>query len=229
MADSTASQQPATDEARIVRLVAVGLPAATVASAIVVAFVIGPATSILVLAAGTLLGVISLFWGSIRILSGDAPLDPELESLDTDAGGNPLANRRKMLLRALKDVETERNLGKIAPDDYELIIATYRAELKVVLRRIDETLAPHRAQAEELAREHLLQAGVATPIAEEPPVAKTAKKKSGKPTTTAPAVDTRLPCPSCGASNEPDAKFCKECAASLVKHTVTEKVEDAEA
>ena len=222
MADST--QLPATDEARIVRLVAIGLPAATVISAIVVAFAIGPATSILVLAAGTLLGVISLFWGSIRILSGDAPLDPELESLDTDAGGNPLTNRRKMLLRALKDVETERNLGKIAPDDYEQIIATYRADLKVVLRRIDETLAPHRAQAEELAREHLLQAGVTTPIAKEAPVAKS-KKKSEK----AAPIDTRLPCPSCGASNEPDAKFCKECAASLVKPTVTEKVEDAEA
>ena len=218
------------DEARIARLVAIGLPVATVATALVVGFMIGPATAILVLAAGVLLGVISIFWASIRILSGDAQLDPELESLDVDAGGDPLVNRRKMLLRALKDVETERGLGKIAPEDYEQIVATYRGQLKVVLRHIDEALAPHRAQAEELAREHLLQAGVATPMTAEAPSAEPSKAKKKKAATaTTAAEDPRLACPSCGASNEKDAKFCKECAASLHKAGVTEKVEDANA
>ena len=76
------------------------------------------------LAAGLLLGVIALLWGSLRILSGDAALSPELEALDMAAQGvDALASRKKMLLRALKDLETERSLGKLEDEDFEQISA----------------------------------------------------------------------------------------------------------
>lgn len=190
------------DEAKLARLVATGLPVATVVGAIAVGLVTGPATGILVLAAGVLLGVIALFWGSIRVLSGDAPLDPELEALENNAGEDPLGSRRTMLLRALKDLETERGLGKIATEDYEQVTATYRAELKTVLRKIDESLAPHREKAEELVRAHLGQQ-VELPVRAEAPA------KEPEP------VDERVACPKCAVLNEKDAKFCKECATAL--------------
>ncbi|MBX3229725.1 MAG: zinc ribbon domain-containing protein [Labilithrix sp.] len=202
------------DEAKIAKVVSLGLPAVTVVSAGIVGVMMGPATSILVLAAGLLLGVIAILWSSIRVLSGDAPLPPELEELDMHAHADALTSRKTMLLRALKDIENERALGKIEADDYEPIAAQYRSDLKAVMTKIDQALAPNRALAEEAAREHLLKAGVGGEPAPEPaPVAKK-KAKDEEP--------ARVECPSCNAKNEPDAKFCKECATKLEKVETTD-------
>lgn len=212
------------DEQRIARAVAIGLPLVTLAAASIVGVVVGPATSILVLAAGLLLGVIALLWSSLRVLSGDAELSPELEALDMAAQGvDALASRKTMLLRALKDLENERAIGKLEDDDFEQLSSTYRAELKTVLRRIDDSLAPHRAKAEDAAREHLVRAGiVATGYRGALPGA-TAEQAAGHDAEARPAAKgaaakgaaVRVACPKCGESNEPDAKFCKECATRL--------------
>lgn len=193
------------DEARIARGVAIGLPIVTVIAALAVGFMMGPATSILVAAAGLLLGVIAILWGSIRILSGDAPLPPDLEELDMRAQGNdPLVSRKKMLLRALKDLDNERAIGKLEAEDYEPIAQQYRAELKTVLTKIDESLAPTRALAEEAAKKYLAKAKLET-------------KGDAEDESSPDVADEpdRVTCPKCEAKNEPDAKFCKECATKL--------------
>lgn len=198
---ATEADQAALDEQRLGRSVAIGLPLVTVVGGAITAVVAGPATGVLVLAAGLLLGVIALGWASLRILSGDVALSPELMALDSASrGADSLTSRKNMLLRALKDLENERAIGKIEPEDYEQITQTYRSELKTLLKRIDETLAPHRAKAEELVEAHFRKVGLAgeptvTPVREAPP--------------------TRMTCPSCGDSNEAGAKFCKECATKL--------------
>lgn len=203
MSDSAASAS--NDELRVARAVSYGLPLVTIVTAAALGIVIGPATSILALAAGLLLGVIAILWASLRILSGDAPLTPELEALEMATHGvDALATRKKMLLRALKDLEAERRIGKIDDDDFDQLASVYRAELKSVYKRIDDSLAPHRAKAEALAKEHLAKAGVASAAAP--------KDEESSPE---PVVDRRVKCPECKASNEPDAKFCKECAAKL--------------
>jgi hypothetical protein len=208
MPEATASSSAQVDEQRIAKLVKLGLPAVTLASAAVVGVMYGVATSLLVIAAGLLLGVIALIWGSLRILSGDAPLAPELEELDLAARGeDALSARKTMLLRALKDLENERGIGKIEDEDYEQIAAVYRNELKGVMKKIDESLAPHRERAEELARSHLARAGLMNGSAEPEK-----KGSSEPPRQEAPA---RVLCSKCSASNEPDAKFCKECATPL--------------
>jgi hypothetical protein len=191
-------------EQRIARSAAIALPFVTMVAALVVGVALGPAMAILVVAAGLLLGVIALFWNSLRILSGDAAVSPELEALDLATRGvDGLAARKKMLLRALKDLDNERGLGKLEDEDYAPIAETYRAELKAVLRSIDESLAPHREKAETLAREHLEKAGLG----------ETEKESiEREPEQEAPS---RRECPQCKASNELDAKFCKECATKL--------------
>jgi len=241
MGDAKASRESTraqVDEQRLAKGLTIGLPLVTVSIAAVVAVLVGPATSILVVAAGILLGVIALLWGSLRILSGDAPLPPELEALDmASQGTSALATRKKMLLRALKDLENERAIGKIEDEDYEQISSTYRAELKTVLKRIDESLAPHRSKAEEAARAYLVKVGLidvgyrgALPKGDEYGEENAADAR--KTETYAKADDARTParvtCPKCGESNEPDAKFCKECATRLAakKELVAESVDD---
>ncbi len=216
------------DEQRLARGIAIGLPIVTISVAAVVGVLVGPATSILVFAAGILLGVIALLWGSLRILSGDATLPPELEALDMAAQGNSvLASRKKMLLRALKDLENEHAIGKIEDEDYEQLASTYREELKVVLKRIDESLAPHRSKAEEAARAYLVKVGLADAgyRGELAPKEDDVRAEADASEKKKPAAKDRVLCSKCGASNERDAKFCKECATKLVsKADVEEKV-----
>lgn len=221
------------DERRIARAVSIGLPLVTAATAAVVGVIIGPAMAILVLAAGMLLGVISLFWASLRVLSGDAALSPELEALDATAHAvDALSSRKKMLVRALKDLDNERALGKLEDDDYEQLSGTYRGELKEVLMRIDASLEPHRSKAEDAARAYLADAGVS----------KVARASAAaKARVAAPVIDdsvdeddddessdevvqavvraskkaSRVTCSACSTSNEIDASFCKKCGAPL--------------
>ncbi|HVH41900.1 MAG TPA: zinc ribbon domain-containing protein [Labilithrix sp.] len=206
---STSESQVQLDERRLGRNVAIGLPILTITLALIVGVIVGPATSVLVLAAGLLLGVIALLWSSLRILSGDVALAPEIEALDMAAQGvDALSSRKKMLLRALKDLESEHAIGKMEDEDYEQISLTYRAELKTVLKRIDETLAPHRSKAEEVARAHLRKVGL-TDIEPSTENSEVETPVAGE------SEPSRVPCPKCGESNEADAKFCKECATKL--------------
>jgi hypothetical protein len=150
------------DERRLARGFAIGLPVVTLVAGTIVGVLIGTAQAILVLAAGILLGVIALFWASLRVLSGDATLSPELEALDATANAvDVLASRKRMLIRALKDLDNERALGKLEEEDHEQLTQTYRAELKDVMRRVDASLAPHRPKAEDEARAYLVKAGFA--------------------------------------------------------------------
>lgn len=229
------------DERRIARGVAIGLPLTTLSTACVVGVLIGPSMAILVLAAGMLLGVIALFWASLRVLSGDAALSPELEALDATAHAvDALSSRKRMLVRALKDLDNERALGKLEEEDHEQLTGVYRAELKDVLKRIDASLEPHRPKAESAAHAFLVDAGLvdtgyrgATPPAKESapadendeedeesepslPAAKVAKAKVAEPAAAeAPVAPARVACPSCAVSNEPDAAFCKKCGTAL--------------
>jgi hypothetical protein len=203
------------DEHKIARGVAVGLPLVTLSVAAVVGVLLGTATSLLVIAAGLLLGVIALLWGSLRILSGDAELPPELEALDMASQGlDALGSRKKMLLVALKDLENEKGIGKLEADDYDQLSSTYRAELKAVLKKIDESLSPHRAKAEELARAHLVKAGVTSSGYRGDLPGEEKAEHAADSDATGPV---RVECPSCRASNERDAKFCKECATKLTQ------------
>lgn len=200
------------DEHRIGRAVAMGLPFVTVTAALSVGATLGAPLAILILAAGILLGVIALFWASLRVLSGDAALPPALEALDATVNAvDALASRKKMLVRALKDLDNERALGKLEQDDYEQLSHTYRGELKETMARIDASLEPHRPKAEEAVRAYLENAGIGVGSAPETETEATGNGDEEE------AMGPRVACAKCATSNEPDATFCKKCGASLTK------------
>ncbi len=193
------------------RAVAVGLPIATVIAAIAVGWIASMGSALLVVASGALLGTIGLLWASVRTLSGDAPLPQDLEEMaarrhDVDA----LAEQKRRVLRALKDLEGEHALGKIDDADYEDIAMQYRREAKDVMRAMDESVAPALAEAEKLAREYLGRQGLGAG----PGAKKSAQAEDKAEAKTAP---TRVPCGACGTANDDDAAFCKKCGAALNK------------
>lgn len=187
------------------RVFAIGLPVASVGGAFVAGAVSGAATALLILAAGALLGAIALFWASVRTLSGDSPLPRDLAMLGAERHGKgALVEEKRRVLRALKDLENEHELGKIDEADYRSLVATYREQAKAVMRKLDVAVAPFREQAERIASEHLMKHGVAS---------------AGEHTEEASAPIARIACRACQASNEADAAFCKQCGAAMRKES----------
>jgi hypothetical protein len=195
-----------------------------VLTALVVGATSGLGPSLLVLAGGMLTAVVLLFWSSLGRLTGESPLSLE-EAVGLGAP-SPEEERKRSILRALKDLEYERSVGKISEEDFAELSARYRAEAKALLKLIDAESAPMRKRAEERLAARLL---------EETDAGKSRKSKKAKAakraeatapaqpasTDVAEAVDPESPagtdCPSCSTANDADAAFCKRCGVALGK------------
>ena len=163
--------EPNDIEKKLAEYARVGLPVLTVVIALIAGFVQGPASAILVLAGGALIGVIAIFWASVRTLLGETPLS----GADAYALAAPRSEeeQKRAVLRALKDLEFERSVGKISEEDYVELVARYRGEAKRLLRRLDEEAQPRRDRVEALVAKRLRREGLAVegaaPIATEAP------------------------------------------------------------
>jgi hypothetical protein len=113
----------------------------------------GLGLGLLTIAGGVLCGSIWLIWSSLQGLSGDAPLTLE-EAISMGAPSSE-EEQKRAVLRALKDLEYERAVGKINEADYANLAEHYRSEAKRLLRAVDETLAPERERAEQILAERL--------------------------------------------------------------------------
>jgi ribosomal protein L40E len=178
-----------------------GLPGATLVGFLVMLLTTSLGPALLVLAAGGLLGAIALLWTSLRSLFGDVPIDEALDEAAAAARGHATsraAERKRVALRALKDLEHEHAVGKIDDADYLALTERYRADAKAALRELDDQVAEFRPRAEALVEARLSRSA----------------RKSAK---TEPEKAPRVACAKCGAKNDPDARFCKKCGANLKK------------
>jgi hypothetical protein len=112
----------------------------------------------LVFAAGVLVLVITLLWSSVQSLTGGSSLDFE-EALGMGAPSK-VEEEKRAVLRALKDLEYERGVGKITPEDYAELSAKYRAEAKRLIQSVDAALEPARREVEQAIEARLKRAGV---------------------------------------------------------------------
>ena len=132
-----------------------------------------------------------------------------------------LTARRDAIYAALKDTEFDRETGKLAEEDYQIVRARYMNEAAQVLRQLDR-LAPEAEAAlnaeieNDVAR--LRPNGVADSLpdgysedlveAVEAEIASLIKHSA--------ATDTHtLACPDCGQPYQPGDVFCAACGASL--------------
>jgi len=135
---------------------AVVLPLATLAGAATAGVVVGIEIALLVIAGGALLGTIALLWGSVQALTGESSITLE-EALSL---GAPSAEeeQKRAVLRALKDLEFERGVGKISEEDYAELSARYRADARRLILAVDEGHAKERAEVERQLAIRLKQA-----------------------------------------------------------------------
>jgi hypothetical protein len=196
---------PGLDEtaSRILRVARRWFPAAGVVLALVLGSMYGVGLGVLVLAATALLLAISAIWASLQVLAGDRSEGIEHALPLTLTGGE--VEQKAYLLRALKDLEFERSLGKISEQDYEDLKRTYRARAKQVLQQLDKQNESARLEAERLADKYLASRGLTRKGNDASDMARDAGAHPD------PAQRDRRTCGACGTDNESDALFCKKC------------------
>ena len=134
------------------------VPGLWLGAVLVAGFVSGIELSFLVAAAGVLTGVITLMWSSVQSLTGGTSLGFE-EALGMGAPSK-VEEQKRAVLRALKDLDFERGVGKISPEDYAELSAKYRAEAKRLMQSLDEALEPARQRVEQQLKQRLERAGI---------------------------------------------------------------------
>ena len=170
------------------------LPVVTVVGAVVAGVAFGVEISLLIVAAGALAGVIALLWASVQALTGESPLT--LDEALTLGAPSAEEEQKRAVLRALKDLEFERGVGKISEDDYAELSARYRSEAKRLMQLIDAGSEAERERVEKALQTRLEKAPAkkaepehdddapsdAEPAAESSPAAKSAPREEEEAT-----------------------------------------------
>jgi hypothetical protein len=119
--------------------------------------IFGLEVALLVAAFAALGLVIAFVWASVQNLTGDSPLT--LEEALTLGQPSVEEEQKRAVLRALKDLEYERSVGKISDHDYAELSARYREEAKRLMQAVDASLTPARERAEKLLAERVVRDG----------------------------------------------------------------------
>lgn len=159
---------------------------------------LGLASLLLALAGLALAGAVLLLYASLVSLAGNGALTLE-EAMDLVAP-LPAEEQKRAVLRALKDLEYEREVGKISATDHAELVAHYRAEARRLLQRVAEIRAEQLTAAERRADAHLRAA-----FGEPAP----------SPVSQPRAPSPRARCSACGRRVGRRARFCPACGAAL--------------
>lgn len=121
-----------------------------------------------------------------------APLAAEEDSFSTQAYGGrtraALEREKNLVLRSIKELEFDRAMGKVSEKDFAEMGGRLRLRAARLLRELDAGTTYRDEIKQEIER------------------------RVGVPDAPRPAT---VACPHCGTSNDADAKFCKQCGASL--------------
>ena len=125
---------------------------------------------------------------------------PELQDRTEIIAGRTraaLEREKTLVLRAIKELEFDRAMGKVAPADFQDVSGRLRARAIALMQQLDIALPGYR---EEIERELARRLGMDQ---EELHAAR-------------PAGPAQSPfCAGCGTANDLDARFCKGCGAPL--------------
>jgi len=137
-------------------------------------------------------------------LTGKVPeIRPEMLGGRTRAA---LERDKAIVLRAIKELEFDRGMGKVSEKDFAEMSGRLRARAARIMRQLDAASLYREAIEREVAQR--LAAGSA---ARHPAyTAEQSQSSMGRVPPSGPAV-----CPSCSTHNDTDARFCKACGSKL--------------
>jgi hypothetical protein len=106
-------------------------------------------SAFIVLSAGGLLFAVSFLWASLRSLLGGTS-DTQVTESPAMRRRHDLLDEKEAVLKSLKDLEFEREVGKLSDEDFRRLESEFRSRAKVILRQLDDDLREHREKAEQL-------------------------------------------------------------------------------
>ncbi len=183
------------------------------------------AWAMVALAVAALLWALWALWRSSAALLGasaeellpDEPVERWLERLDEERAR--LLERKRVVLRGLRDVREERAAGRMDVEEAEALEARLKRRYATVVAELDAQVEPYLAEADRLLAE-AGQVDEATDAFAGRDEAQEAAKGTG-PSPQPPAAGAseveRPRCAECGTENDPDACFCKKCGLRLPK------------
>ena len=179
-----------------------GLLAST--AAVVVVRPADPVALVLLVAA-----IGSAAWVGLMLHRTLRPLaSPDLGDRTETVGGRTraaLEREKTLALRAIKELEFDRAMGKVSADDFREMRDRLRARAITLMRQLDAAPAHREAIERELAeRLDGLTAGVDADADGSP-----------APSVSPAAAAGGRACPECAAANDADARFCKSCGVRL--------------
>jgi hypothetical protein len=130
---------------RLARLLRAATPAVFILGVISAGAFCDLAVAMLVFAGAALLGAVAALWASLQALAGDVPMT--IDEAIALAHPGAAEERKREILRTLKDLDVDFGVGKIGQGDYETLVTQCRREAKGLLRASDETSASVRAAA----------------------------------------------------------------------------------
>ncbi|MFI5299467.1 MAG: zinc ribbon domain-containing protein [Polyangiales bacterium] len=197
------------------RWMPLGLAVAFVGAAALAGARYGLAVTLLALAAGALLLVITLGYRTLTLAFDDE--HPSEASVVSVAVVSPAEERKERALKAIADLDHERAIGNVTAEDFENLRGRYRQEAKAAMRAVDDEHKERRAAAEAyLAKVRGVKAGKAGKPAKVSSVAEATKAPAKAPTN---ATRERCDCPACHKPNDEDARFCKHCGRTLTEES----------
>jgi hypothetical protein len=161
-------------------------------------------TAILFLTGAGLAWTLVWLYRGLAALAAEPALDPAAGRLDT-ARRRELDREKRILLKAIKELEFDHAMGKLSASDCQEIVGRYRTRAIAVLRQLDEGELSYRELIEREVRRRLGPSAAA----------KDAPAAPAADAVPAPAATPAPRCPACATLNDADAAFCKRCGTAL--------------
>jgi hypothetical protein len=154
---------------------------------------------------------------TLRPLVSAETYQPEMIGSRTRAA---LEREKNLALRSIKELEFDHAMGKVSASDYEDMTARLRTRAVRLIKQLDSAGSGYQ---EIIERELASRLGRAGPVAVAGESA-AAQESSGevpeaageKSTGEGQAARAANSCAACGTSNDPDARFCKQCGVKLL-------------
>jgi hypothetical protein len=108
----------------------------------------------IVLSGGALLFAVSFLWASLRSLFGGSGEGLVHES-SAMRRRHELLDEKDAVLKSLKDLEFERDVGKLSDEDFKRLEREFRVRAKGILKELDDEVRDHRAKAKQLIEKEL--------------------------------------------------------------------------
>lgn len=141
-----------------------------------------------------------------------APEPPEMPQMVQGRTVAALTREKTLVLRSIKELQFDRNMGKVSEADFDMMLANLRGRAVRLIRQLEGAPSAYRTLIEQELGKRLAQAAAEPAVLPSSPSTPAAPQAAPVPPQETPVAPlTSRVCRECSTPNDQDAHFCKEC------------------